>query len=568
MKFFKNYIKQNKRTIYKLIPLYAATTLAGLFMPFIMSNIVSYGIGGKDMNYILVQGGIMAALALVGAVCSVFAVKMNARLSADFSGELFKELFRKVNTFTMEEFLTMGTSSLLTRSTHDVFIIHEFSSNFIYVAVNIPILFIGGFILSAIKDYVLALILLAAAPLIILIVWLITRRMNKLWEQADKHIDDQNKIVRERLSGIRVIRAFDREDYEHGRMATATKRMASNIIKANTVSGAVMPTLSLLFNLAIIAVLYVGSIRMQTNTHLSAGNILASVQYVTLIMFGCFVLTFGLVFLPQIKVSIRRINEIFNTPGDKAAHGSGEKLDGSITFENVSFFYPKSQAPALKDISFSVKSGETVAVIGGTGSGKTTLTRLLLHFYNPTEGDIILGGKRNAEIDRETARDNISIVLQKGMIFHTTIGENIRVGKPGATDEEMKKAAATAQIASFIESLPDGYNHMLTESGSNISGGQKQRVNIARALIKVAAVYIFDDSFSNLDFITEAKLRSELKKELHGKTQLIITQRAATAMHCDRIIVLNEGKLDGVGTHKELLESSAIYKEIVRSQMG
>lgn len=568
MKSVLGFLKSYKKEMGILMPLYAVSTAAGLFMPFLMSEIVNKGIAQKDMNAIITQGIIMLALALVTVITAIITVKINAKVSSGFVSDLFRGIFKKVNTFTMDEFLKIGTSSLLTRSTHDVYVMYEFVSNLIFVIINIPILFIGGIVLSLIKDYALALILLSAAPLIIFIVWLIARRMGKLWDRADKYIDDQNKIVRERLSGIRVIRAFDREDYEHNRMAEATKKMASNIIRANTLSGSILPVLVFLFNLAMIVVLYVGSFRLMAGTALTAGDILATVQYVSLVMYGCSILTFGLIFLPQIKVSAKRIHELLTMPGDAVSVTENERLAGDIVFDKVTFTYPGSSLPALENISFHIKNGETVAIIGGTGSGKTTLTRLMLLFYRATSGDIYLGGKNYNDLTRETARDNISIVLQKGMIFQSSIAENIMLGNPAANEEALKRASENAQIASFIESLEDKYEHKLSESGTNISGGQKQRITIARALIKDASVYIFDDSFSNLDFITEAKLRKALKKELKGKTQIIITQRAATAMHCDRIFVLNNGRLDGAGTHTELLKSSEIYREICKSQMG
>lgn len=568
MKFIFTYLKNYKKQLIVLMILYAFATLASLFMPFIMSNIVNYGIAEQNLTYIIVQGAIMFALALLAVVLAVICVKINSKVASGFCGDLFKGIFEKTNSLSMDEFLKLGTSSLLTRSTRDVHILYEFGSHLAFIVVNIPILFIGGIILTSINDLTLALILFASAPVIIFLVWLITKRMVMLWEKADKHIDDQNKIVRERLTGIRVIRAFDREDYEHERMSQATKKMATNLIKANIISGSVMPSVMLLFNIAIVLVLYIGSYRLTNNPMLNAGDIIATVQYATLVMFGCSILTFGLIFLPQLKVSAERINEVLTTKGDPIITTKAEKLSGDITFDNVNFFYPGSAAPALENISLEIKSGETVAIIGGTGSGKTTLTRLMLLLHHASSGTITLGGKSYSEITRETARDNISIVLQKGMIFQTSIKDNIKFGNLDCSDEEMEKAAEIAQLSSYVDSLAEKYEHKLSQSGSNISGGQKQRINIARALVKKASVYIFDDSFSNLDFITEAKLRKALKTELKGKTQIVITQRAATAMHCDRIFVMDNGKLEEVGTHKQLLKSSKIYREIVKSQMG
>ena len=295
---------------------------------------------------------------------------------------------------------------------------------------------------------------------------------------------------------------------------------------------------------------------------------IATIQYVALIMNGLLVLSWTFAWLPQLRVSVRRIAEVLHLPGQPAAEGDTERLGGSVRFDHVTFRYPGAEAPALSDVSICVEPGEIAAIIGGTGSGKTTVVKLLLDFYAPTGGQISLGGRAYETLSRETVRDNLSVALQKSMIFEGTVAENIRMGNPGASDEAVCEAVAIAQLQDFLDAHEEGLAYALTQSGTNISGGQKQRVNIARTLIKDAAVYVFDDSFSALDYLTESRLRLALNRRLAGKTQIIVTQRAATAMRCDRIYVFDRGCVVGAGTHEQLLETCPIYREICDSQLG
>lgn len=544
------------------------STVTTLFMPVLMSNIVNNGIAKGNMEYVYTQGAIMIALAVIAIVSALINTRLNAKVSTGFSCALRKGVFQKVNSLNFDEFSSQGTAGLITRTTDDVWTLQEVSANLVYAIVATPVLFVGGIILAFTADKVLALILLGISPIVILIVWLISRKMGKLWETADKYIDIQNKQVRERLSGIRVIRSFDKEQHEHERIAVATRTMAVNIIKSNVLSGFFNPISALLLNVATVLILYLGAGRIQTEAALTAGAVIATVQYVALIMSGLMVISMVFLFLPQIKVSINRINEVFTLKGMQMGEKTGEKLSGDVKFEDVEFFYGQGGAAALSNINIDIANGEVVGIIGGTGSGKSTLMKLLMSFYPPSKGKIYLGGKDLVELSKETVRDNISIALQKAMIFQGTIEYNVRMGKKDATDEEVEKVGKIAQMQELITGNADGYKHELKEAGSNISGGQKQRINISRAVIKDAAVYVFDDSFSALDYLTESKLRKQLNKYLKGKTQLVITQRAATAMRCDKVYVMDRGTIVGVGKHAELLKNCQVYKEIYNSQLG
>lgn len=568
MKIIFQYIKPYKGKLILVGSLYLASTVCSLLMPYLMSSIVNNGIQAQDMNLILKVGALMLVLALAALACGIFTTKVNSHISTNFSRDLRNSVFQKINSLSFEEYASIGTSSLLTRATHDIFNIQEASVSFTYVIVTFPILFIGGAILAFTSDWLLSLVLVLMAPLVILIVWLVTRRTGALWDNSDKYIDMQNKVVRERLSGLRVVRSFDKEEHEHKRISFATEEMAKNIIKANVLAGVINPLSLFLMNLATIAMLYIGAMRIQTEAWLTAGDIIATIQYVALIMNGLLVLSWTFIWLPHLKVCVRRVSEVLKLKGQGETSSSGEILNGEIHLENVSFSYGDSEQPALQGINMDIKNGEIVSIIGGTGSGKTTVMKLLMDFYPPTMGRITLGGKDYNELTRETVRDNISIALQKSMIFEGSIEENIKMGKKDATTDELERVTTIAQINDFIKAQEGGYGHRLAQSGSNISGGQKQRFNIARTIIKPASVYIFDDSFSALDYLTESKLRKELNRYLEGKTQIIVTQRAATAMRSDKVYVMDRGRIVGCGTHEELLENCPIYKEIYDSQLG
>lgn len=551
-----------------VVLLRAVSSVATLLLPFIMSSIVNNGISSGDMGYIGSRCLMMLGAALVALLSAVLTTFLNSGITAEFTAEIQKDLFGKIMGMKFEDYTGFGTSSLITRCNEDVFTLQEVIAQVTYVFVSFPVLFFGGVILTMMKDVKVGCVMLIVSPLVLLIVRLITKNMGRLWENSDKYIDIQNKLVRERLSGIRVIRAFDKEEFEHGRIASATKEMAQNIIHANVLSGTLRPICSILLNLVMVGMLYVGAKDMTEGGLITAGDIAASVQYIALVLNGLMILCWAIAFMPHLKVSLRRINEVLQVENTKTEESEGIITDGSFCMEHVTFHYPGAEDATLTDVSLEAKSGETIAIIGGTGSGKSTLIKLLMRFYPIEEGKMTLGERDYETISRETIRDNFAVALQKSMIFEGSIENNLRFGKADATEEEMLKACEIAQIKSFVESQREGLSYALTQAGANISGGQKQRINIARTILKDAAIYVFDDSFSALDYLTESNLRKALNQHLAGKTQIIITQRAATAMRCDRIYVLDDGVIVGSGKHKELLNNCKIYKEIYDSQLG
>lgn len=567
-KFLFKYFKKYKLSLALTGVLYLVASASALAMPNLMSRIIDDGIRNSNIKTVYVLSGIMLSIAVVSFLLAIVGKKMNAVVSNSIAEDMRNDVFEKINSLTFEEFSSIGSSSLLTRANEDVFALQDVANSFVYAVTNVPVMLFGGVILSLLKDFSIALILLSIIPIVAFIVFLLVKKMGRLWEISNKYCDKQNKLVRERLTGIRVIRAFDKERYEHGRISEATDVMADNMIRANVLSSLITPVSLLLLNVVTVAVIYVGAIRMQNPAILKAGDIIAIIQYVGIASNGLLAAVWVFAWLPHFKVSARRVNEVLSLKGVPESEGKAKYIRGDIRITNLSFTYPHAKLPALTDVNMNIEEGETVAIIGGTGSGKTTLIKLLAGFYEPTEGTILFGGYDYSALTTDDVRSNISVALQKSMIFEGTIKDNVMMSKTDAGDEEVFHALETARMADYVNSHKEGIYYELSQSGANLSGGQKQRINIARTIFKKSSVYVFDDSFSALDFLTESKLRRALSVELKGKTQIIITQRISTAIHSDRIFVMANGKIVGEGSHDDLINTCEIYKEIYASQMG
>lgn len=567
-KFLFKYFKKYKLSLALTGVLYLVASASALAMPNLMSRIIDDGIRNSNIKTVYVLSGIMLSIAVVSFLLAIVGKKMNAVVSNSIAEDMRNDVFEKINSLTFEEFSSIGSSSLLTRANEDVFALQDVANSFVYAVTNVPVMLFGGVILSLLKDFSIALILLSVIPIVAFIVFLLVKKMGRLWEISNKYCDKQNKLVRERLTGIRVIRAFDKERYEHGRISEATDVMADNMIRANVLSSLITPVSLLLLNVVTVAVIYVGAIRMQNPAILKAGDIIAIIQYVGIASNGLLAAVWVFAWLPHFKVSARRVNEVLSLKGVPESEGKAKYIRGDLRITNLSFTYPHAKLPALTDVNMNIEEGETVAIIGGTGSGKTTLIKLLAGFYEPTEGTILFGGYDYSALTTDDVRSNISVALQKSMIFEGTIKDNVMMSETDAGDEEVFHALETARMADYVNSHKEGIYYELSQSGANLSGGQKQRINIARTIFKKSSVYVFDDSFSALDFLTESKLRRALSVELKGKTQIIITQRISTAIHSDRIFVMANGKIVGEGSHDDLINTCEIYKEIYASQMG
>lgn len=569
MKQILTYLKPYLRKLIGATLLISLSTLCDLLLPALMSNILNDGVANRDFSSILLCCLQMLGVAAVSLGGILLGTKLSTEVVANFCADLRADVFRKVNTLSFEEFGQLGTAALVTRATHDVDTVSWVASMLAGTVATIPMLFVGGVVLAMRKDLVLSLILLAFIPFLVLAVLLLGKWALPLWEKSDQYIDVQNGIMRERLRGIRVIRAFDKEAYEHGRIREATHIMAENIIKGNVAMGLLTPLSMLLLNLAVLLIVYAGGWRMvHQASAVSAGDIFAIIQYVTMVMNGVIMASFAIIMYPRAQVAAGRIGQVLNAQGAGDSQvGQTMELHGDIRFEDVSFSYGGSE-DALSHVSLHIRPGQKISIIGGTGSGKSTLIQLLLGFRAPTAGRILLDGVDAATLSKHTLRQGMSSVLQGAAIYSGTIGENIRMGRPGATEAEILQAAEIAQLSGFITSCEGGLDYEIRQAGKNLSGGQKQRLSIARAIVKDAPIYIFDDSFSALDFLTEKNLRTALNAKIQGRTQLVVTQRITSAMNADCIFVMERGRLADAGTHSQLLERCQIYQEIYASQTG
>ena len=568
MKDILPYLKPYRRRIALAMLLVAAATVCDLLLPTIMNDILNNGVRQSDFAYIVRCCAWMLAVAAAGLAALLAGRKISCDVVAGFNADLRTDVFSLVNNMTFEEFNSIGAAALLSRSTYDIGTVSWVASMISGSLITIPVLFFGGVILALRKDVTMSLILLLFVPAIFLIVRPISKRIGPLHETSDKYIDIQNDVMRERLHGIRVIRAFNKEASLQQKIADATHVMAENIINANVQMGLLSPAAVLLVNLAGVAIIWLGGWRMETGSHaISGGDIFAIIQYLVLVANGVLMGGFAMVMLPHAKVAADRIGEIFHATGmQETAKGAEHTFRGEIALDHVTFRYEGASEAAVQNVSMHILPGQKIAVIGGTGSGKSTLVQLLLSFRLPTEGQILFDGVSASQIDRGVIRKNISCVLQKTAVYSGTIRHNIEMGRPGAEEADILEAADIAQLTPFLNSLPEHLEHPLQQSGKNLSGGQKQRLCIARALLKKPKVLILDDSTSAVDTRTDAQIQQALSTYIPDTTKIIIAQRISSVQNADRIVVLDDGRINAVGSHDELLRSCEIYREVYESQ--
>ncbi|MFJ9462834.1 ABC transporter ATP-binding protein [Viridibacillus arvi] len=561
-------------TVYKwivlaVVGLVFVQSMADLYLPTLMSDIIDKGVVVGDKNYILKIGGLMLLVAALGVGASIVASYYSSKAAMGFGRDVRRKVFNHVEEFSLQDFDEVGTASLITRTTNDITQVQQVVIMLLRMVVSAPIMFVGGLIMALSKDAKLSLIIVATIPVLMGAVILIMTKGIPLFKLVQTRLDRLNLVLRENLTGIRVIRAFNREKQEKVRLQKANKDLMDVSIKVNKVMAFLMPVMMLVMNLTVVAIIWFGGIRID-NGGMQIGDLMAFIQYVMQIMFALVMASMMFVMIPRAAVSAKRINEVLDkkptilNEGAKAA----DQERGTLEFDNVSFTYPGAEVPVLSNISFRAKSGEITAIIGGTGAGKSTLVNLIPRFYDVTSGTIRVNGVDLKETSIDEVRSKIGYVPQKALLFTGTIAENIRFGKEDATQEEIEHAARIAQAEDFISKMENGYESEISQGGSNVSGGQKQRLSIARALVRKPDIYIFDDSFSALDYKTDASLRAALKEETKNATMLLVAQRVSTVVNADRIIVLDKGEIAGIGTHKELLEENEVYREIVKSQLS
>ncbi len=564
------YLKPVRFLIILSLLLVMVRALSDLYLPRLTADIVNIGIMNGDTGYILRVSGVMLAIAALGGICAVLNAFFSARASAGFAKILREEVFSHVESFSLNEFDRLGTATLITRTTNDITQLQMFTMMAIRMMVMAPMMSIGGTVMAVSRDPTLSLVFVVALPLLFLVITLVGRKGLPLFREMQEKLDRLNLIFRERLTGVRVIRAFNRDQYERERFQNANTDYTVTAIFVLRIMSVMMPVMMLVMNFTIVAVIWFGGMRVDLG-FMMVGDLMAFIQYGTHIMMSMFALSMLFVMVPRAAASAGRINEILEIKPQIVDPPVPQKTNGRrgfVEFRNVTFSYPGAERPAIYNVSFQAGPGETTAIIGGTGSGKSTISNLLLRFYDVESGSILVDGVDIRELPQAELRAKIGYVPQRSVLFSGTVKSNIRFGKEDATDEEIRHAADIAQATEFIEEMPGGFDAVIVQGGMNVSGGQKQRLSIARALVRRPEICIFDDSFSALDFKTDARLRAALKKETAEATVIIVAQRVGTVMDADRIIVLENGRVAGIGTHGELLRNNDIYRETVLSQLS
>lgn len=542
--------------------------MTDLELPDLMSEIVNTGIVQGDIPYILGRGGIMLLVALLGTGCTILTSYLTAKIGMGFSRDLRQKVFTKVESFSLAEVNEFGTASLITRTTNDINQVQLVVIMMMRMMLSAPLMIVGALIRAVNKDIELSKVIFVVIPIIIITIIIIARFTMPMFKKMQKRIDRLNLVVRENLTGIRVIRVFNKVSQEQERFNEASLEVSRIATIANRLMGALMPLMMLILNLSIIAVIWFGGIRIDSGD-LMVGDLMAFIQYLTQIMFSLLMLTMMFVLIPRAQASAVRINEVLEMDPSivSPTHAKQPQLKGYVEFKNVSFGYEGAEEYAISNISFSARPGEITAIIGGTGSGKSSILNMIPRFYDAAEGEVLVDGIDVRQMNDEELRSKIGYVPQKAMLFTGTIRDNILYGKEDATDEEICHALDIAQATDFVSKMKEGIESQISQGGTNVSGGQKQRLSIARAVVRKPEIYLFDDSFSALDFKTDAKLREALREETKNSTVIIVAQRVSTVMDATRILVMDEGRIVGMGTHEELLKTNEIYQQIVESQL-
>ncbi len=565
------YLKKYKFLILLIFFLIFVQSMMELLLPTIMSKVVDEGILNSDMKIISIQGLKMLGVVIVAIIVSLFSILLSSVVSVKFGQEIRRRVFIKVQGFSSKEIDKFGVASLITRTTNDITQVQNVTLLILRMMILGPMMAIGGLIVSMYKDIKLATILLISIPILLIVVFLIGSRAIKIFSKIQKKLDKVNLISRENLTGIRVIRAFNKQKYEEKRFDDANKDLTFSVSKAYRIFAKLIPIMFLIFYFNSLAVVWFGSHRVADST-LMVGDLIAFIQYSNQIMISLmmFFMLFGMI--PKAISSAKRINEVLETDFSINDIENVKKLIDSnevtLKFDNVSFSYNNTGEYDLENINFECKSGDTIAIIGGTGSGKSSILNLITRFYDVTKGRILLNGVDIKDITQKDLRDSIGYVPQKAVLFSGTIRSNLKYGDESATDERMERALKIAQAYEFVSGLEDGIDSYVSQGGTNFSGGQKQRLSISRALVKDSKIYMFDDSFSALDFKTDSKLRDALKENIKNAIVLIVGQRVTSVMHSDKIIVMDNGRIVGIGTHKELLNNCEVYREIAKSQLS
>jgi ATP-binding cassette subfamily B multidrug efflux pump len=569
IRLLRTYLRQYRKPLALVLVLQLAQTLATLYLPTLNADIIDKGVIVHNTHYILTTGGVMLVITLVQIGCAICAVYFGAQVAMALGRDVRHGIFSRVLTFSDREVNDLGTASLITRTTNDVQQVQMLAIMTFTLLLSAPIMCIGGIILALNQDVPLSSLLLVAVPLLGVIVTLIISRMRPLFRQMQARLDNINRILREQITGVRVIRAFVRDPQERERFGTASRQLFDVSLGAGKLMALMFPSVMLVLNLSTTAVVWFGG-HLIADGSMQIGSLTAFITYLAQILMSVMMATFMFMLVPRAEVSAERIMEVLDTAPSVGAPTSPRPAGpepGRLELRNVEFRYPGAEQPVLRDISLTALPGQTTAIIGGTGSGKTTLVNLIPRLIDVTAGSLLVGGVDVRELDPAQLSAAVGLVPQKPYLFSGTVATNLRYGNQQATDEDLWRALEIAQARDFVERMPDGLGSPIAQGGTNVSGGQRQRLAIARALVHQPQVYLFDDSFSALDYSTDARLRSALAAEVTGATMIIVAQRVSTIRHADQILVLDAGRVVARGTHAELMDTSETYREIVLSQL-
>jgi ABC-type multidrug transport system, ATPase and permease components len=580
----RTHLRPYWRQINLVMALLLVQAIASLYLPSLNADIINNGIAKGDNGYIVRTGGLMLVVTFLLGVCAIVAVYFGARVAMGFGRDVRAAIFKRVAGFAQVEMNHFGTASLITRNTNDVQQVQMVVFMALTIMILAPITGVGGVIMAVREDVPLSGLLVVILPLMALVIALVMRRAIPLFRAMQTKLDRINQVMREALAGVRVIRAFVRTHHEEARFEVANQDLFGTSIRVNRLFAVTIPTMMAILNLSTVAVMWFGSMRIDTGG-MPIGNLTAFLAYLMQILMAVLMAVFMFIMVPRAAVSADRIQEVLTIapsildpeqpvamPTVVPAHADGSgptatTIAGTVEFRHVEFHYPGAERPVLHDISFTARPGETTAIVGSTGSGKTTLVNLIPRFYNVTDGALLVDGVDVRHMRREDLWQRIGVVPQQAFLFSGTVASNLRYGDESAADGALWHALEIAQAKTFVTEMEGGLEATIAQGGTNVSGGQRQRLAIARALVKRAPIYIFDDTFSALDFKTDAQLRAALQQELRSATVLIVAQRVGTIMKADRIVVMDEGRVVGIGHHHDLLESCQTYREIVFSQL-
>jgi ATP-binding cassette, subfamily B, multidrug efflux pump len=569
IRLLRTYLRQYRKPLALVLLLQLAQTLATLYLPTLNADIIDKGVITDNTHYIVKTGSFMLGITVVQIFCSVGAVYFGAKVAMALGRDVRQGIFSRVLLFSDREVNHLGTPSLITRTTNDVQQVQMLAIMTFTLLLSAPIMCIGGIILALNQDVPLSSLLLVAVPLLGVIVTMIISRMRPLFRQMQERLDNINRVLREQITGVRVIRAFVRDPQERERFRTASTQLFDVSLGAGKLMALMFPSVMLVLNLSTTAVVWFGG-HLIADGSMQIGSLTAFITYLAQILMSVMMATFMFMLVPRAEVSAERIMEVIDTEPALAPPVTplpAGNEPSRLELRNVEFRYPGAEQPVLHDISFTALPGQTTAIIGGTGSGKTTLVNLIPRLLDVTGGRLLIGGVDVRDLERAEVSAAVGLVPQKPYLFSGTVATNLRYGNQVATDEELWQALDIAQARDFVERMPGRLDSPISQGGTNVSGGQRQRLAIARALVHKPGIYLFDDSFSALDYATDARLRSALATEVTGATMIIVAQRVSTIRHADQILVLDAGRIVARGTHAELMDTSETYREIVLSQL-